>query len=144
MAAAVNIAIYDAKATPVLHTFVPIGRDANGVYWWEDQSQASAIGYYRISMSVKRPPPARAGMSAGDRVFRSTIVLHTPVLETLGTNDNGLTPPSTVAYVPTMKFEAVVSERSTLQDRKDLRRLSEFMVEESQFIGLIENYILPT
>lgn len=144
MAAAVNIVLNDALGTPVAHTFVPTGRDNNGTYWWEDQSTAQGIGYNRVSMTLKRPPPPRAGQSSGDRVYRAIITIHTPVLETLGTNDNGLTPPPTVAYVPAFKGEFVISERSTLQNRKDLRKFADFALAEAQLIGLIESYILPT
>jgi hypothetical protein len=144
MAAAVNIVLDDAAGTPVSHTFVPTGRDAQGVMWWEDQSITEGIGFLRISMALKRPPPPRPGDNAGDRVYRGTITLHTPVLETLGTNDNGILPPAQVAYVPHEKHEFVMSERSSLLNRKTLRKMGANLADEAQFIALIENYILPT
>lgn len=142
MPAALNIVLADALATPVNHTFVPLGKDANNVYWLEDQSRPSAIGYWRISVEVKRPLPGSPGAaSSSDRVARVKLALHQPQLETLGTNDAGLLPPSTVAYITRSSVEFILPERGSLQDRKDCRKMTGGLIGDAQIIGIIENLI---
>jgi hypothetical protein len=138
MSAVIDIVLNDAQATPVAHTFIPLGPDQNGAWWWEDQTGASPIGYNRISMQLVRPSPAQNGSNAGDRTARVKFGIHTPKLETLGTSDSGLTPPATVAYTPRCNVEFIMSERSTLQDRKDLRKYVDFAMAEAQLTAMVE------
>lgn len=142
--AAVNIVLADAQGTPVNHTFVPIGPDKEGVFWFEDQSQATANGYWRVSMSLKRPPIAQAGQSTNGRTFRALIGLHEPVLETLGTNTvSGIPPAPTVSYVSRAFSEYVLPERASLQNRKDLRKMMANLNAEAQYIALVEQLTMP-
>jgi hypothetical protein len=43
-----------------------------------------------------------------------------PVLETVGTADNGIPPPPTIAYVMKANLEFLLPERSTKQNRQDI------------------------
>lgn len=139
MTAVANIVLADAQATPVNHTFVPLGPDKNGAWWWEDQSASSPIGYNRISMSLTRPITSSAGLSSGsDRMARVKVQIHTPKLETLGTNDAGITPAPTISYVPRFTCEFPMPERSSLQDRKDLRKFAYLLLQEAQLTGMVE------
>lgn len=139
MSAVVNIVLNDAQATPVAHTFIPLGPDTNGAWWFEDQSGSKPIGYNKISMQLVRPGPASSGQNAGERTARIKVGLHTPVLETLGTSDSGITPPDQVAYTPRVNVEFIISERSTLQERKDLRKYVDFLMAETQLTNMVEN-----
>lgn len=124
MPQAVNILLADAQATPVTHTFVPVGRDANGVFWYDDQSATNVIGYWRISVDVKRPGNAAAGESSNNRTFRVKVGLHEPALETVSNNTaSGIAPAPTVAYTCRCITEFILPERSTSQNRKDLRKM---------------------
>lgn len=138
MAAVSNIVLNDAQATPVAHTFIPLGPDTNGVWWFEDQTGAAPIAYNRISLSLTRPGNPAAGASAGDRVNRVKWSIHTPVLETLGTADNGILPPPKVAYVCRSMGEFILPDRSTLQERKNLRKYADFLLAESQLTSMVE------
>jgi hypothetical protein len=121
MPQAANIVINDGAASPVAHTFVPIGPDKDGVFWFEEQGVSSAsIGNFRLSLEIKRPPPPQAGTSSKDRSYRMRYGIHTPILEVLSNNSAGYTPSPTVAYTPRLFVEEVVSERGNLQNRKDL------------------------
>lgn len=140
MSAVANIVLNDAQATPVAHIFIPIGPDTNGAWWWEDQSTSSSIGFNRISMHLKRAPNPAAGSNAGARMNRVSVGFHTPVLESLGTTDAGLTPPPTIAYVNRCNVEFILPDRSSLQDRKDLRKYIDFLMAESQLVSMVENY----
>lgn len=142
MAAAVNIVLADALATPVNHTFVPLGKDANGVFWFEDQSQSSAIGYWRVSYEMRRPAPAKVGSSSQNRVMRFVIGLHEPVLETLSNSTvSGIVPAPTLSYTPRVFTEYVVPERSSLQNRKDLRKMNYNLQNETQLVAMVESLI---
>jgi hypothetical protein len=141
--AAVNIVLADALATPVNHTFVPLGPDRDGVFWWEDQSQASPIGYWRISHQLKRPPVPVAGQSSNQRTYRAVIGLHEPILENVTNNTvSGISPAPTISYTPRVFLEAVLPERASLQNRKDLRKMIYNALNEAQGIALCENLVL--
>lgn len=139
MSAVASIVLADALATPVNHTFLPLGPDANGVWWFEDQSPTNAIGYNRISLQLVRTGAPSIGASSQNRVNRVKIGVHTPVLETLGTADNGITPPPTLAFVPRMTCEFIMSERSSLQNRKDLRKFGQNLLGNQQVIDMVES-----
>jgi hypothetical protein len=140
MSAVANIVLNDAQGSPVAHTFVPLGPDTSGAWWFEDQSASSPIGYNRISLHlVRNSNSPGVGVNAGDRTARVKIGLHTPKLETLGNNSAGLTPPPTVAYTPRCNVEFIISERSSLQDRKDLRKYIDFLMAETQVTDMVEN-----
>lgn len=141
MGTAVNIVLADALGTPVNHTFIPIGRDKLGAFWWEDQSGSNSVVNNRISMNLSRPVNPAPGASAGDRVNRVKVGLHTPKPETLGTNDAGLTPPATVAYVCRSTTEYVLPERAALQDRKDLRKFNANLHAEAQLTAMVETLV---
>lgn len=138
MAAVANIVLADALATPVNHTFIPLGADSNGVWWFEDQTSSSAIGFGRISMQLVRPPIAAAGKNAGERTNRVKLGVHIPVLETVGTSDAGITPPPTVAYVPRFTCEFIMSERTLVQSRRDLRKYAQFLLADTQVVNMVE------
>jgi len=141
--AIVAIQLYDAQATPVNHVFNPTRPDQIAALWFEDTSQASPIGYWRISVELKRPAVAVAGQSSKDRVYRVKVTMHEPVLETLGTSDSGLTPAPTLAYVSRGFAEFVLPERGTLQNRKDLRKMLHNLLNEAQTIAAIETLVMP-
>ncbi len=137
-----NIVLADAQATPVNHTFVPVGRDKNGVFWFEDQSQANAIGFWKISIELVKPPTAVAEQSSSGRTVRAKIGLHEPILETVSNNTvSGIAPAPTVSYVPRVFSEYIMPERSSLQNRKDLRKMNASLQSESQVTALIENLV---
>lgn len=138
---AINIVLADAQGTPVNHTFVPVGF-VGDTYWWEDQSAASAIGNWKISLKIQRPASANAGQNSAQRVYRVTIGLHEPILETLGTSTiSGIPAAPTVSYVDRIISEYVMPERSTLQNRKDLRKMNYNLQNEAQMIAAVETLI---
>ncbi len=139
MAAAASLVLPDAQATPVNHTFIPLGPDAKGVWWYEDQSASSPVGYQRISISLVRPANAAPGVSASDRVSRVKLGIYLPRLETLGNNATGLTPAPTVAYVERVTMEFALPDRSSLQDRKDGRKYALGLLADTAVIAAIES-----
>ena len=137
---AANIVIADAQATPVNHTFIPIGRDANRIFWFEDQSAANSVGYWRISVQTKRPTQALAGNSASNRVYRTIIGLHEPVLEVQGPGAAPFEPAPTVAYVQRALMEFVDPERSTAQNRADMAKMAPLLLQNSQILATLKTH----
>jgi hypothetical protein len=135
-----NIVLADAQATPVNHTFVPVGRDPQGVFWFEDSSAANAIGNWKLSIEVKKPPVALAKQSSEGRSIRVRVGVHEPVLETLSNSTvSGILPAPTVSYVMRSFTEYVMPERSSLQQRKDLRKMTAGVSADSQVLAIVEN-----
>jgi hypothetical protein len=139
--AASNIVLADAAGTPVNHTFIPMGYDTNGVFWFEDQSQANAIGYWRISVELKRPPPAGPGQSSDGRVYRARVALHEPVLANI-TNSTvtGVLPAPALAYTVRSFSEFVLPERSALLDRQNISKMMPLLLQNSQIKAIVENF----
>jgi hypothetical protein len=141
---AVNIVLADAAGTPVNHTFVPLGPDKDGIFWFEDQSQASPIGFWRISYQLKRPPAANAGQSSAQRTYRAVIGLHEPLLENVTNNTvSGIAPAPTISYTPRAFTEYVLPERTALIDRKNMRKMNFNLQNEAQLIALVETLVTP-
>jgi hypothetical protein len=135
-----NIVLADAQATPVNHTFVPIGRDKNGVFWFEDQSAANAIGYWKIAVTLTRPSAPSGSISSAGRSFRARVELHEPVLETLSNSTvSGITPAPTISYVTRSFTDFVMPERASLQNRKDIRKMHALALAETQITALVES-----
>lgn len=137
---AANIVLADAAGTPVNHTFVPSGIDGKGTYWWTDRSQASAIGYWKVSLELKEPSPAGAGQSSEGRSYRVRVGLHEPVMETLSNSTvSGILPAPTIAYVPRSFTEYIMAERSTLLDRQHLRKMTQNLQANANIVDVVEN-----
>lgn len=140
MAAAANIVLNDALATPVAHTFIPLGPDANGVWWFEDQSGASPLGYNRISMSVVRPLTSAQGESSEKRMSRVKVGVHTPKLEnTTNSTVSGVAPAPTISYTLRCNVEYITPERAALQDRKDIRKFVQFLMADTAIVNAVES-----
>jgi hypothetical protein len=139
MPALAAIVLADAQGTPVNHTFNPMGLDANGVLWAVDQSQANAVGYWRISIEQKQPAPPKPGESSAGRSYRVKIGLHEPVLETPGDSSaSGIMPAPTVAYIPRSIGEYIIPERSALIDRKNLAKMFPLLLSNAQIVAMVE------
>lgn len=140
MSAAANIVVNDGQGTPAAHTFQPIGPDKNGVWWFEELLGVPLLNR-RISVELVQNGPSNAGSNAGQTTYRAKIGIHLPTGETLGTSDNGLTPPPTVAYVLRSQHEFIESGRSTLAERSDLLAFAANVLANSQIVDLVKNQI---
>lgn len=140
MTVATNIVLEDAQATPVNHTFVPIGKDTAGIFWFNDQSMTSAIGFWRISVEFKYPPAATAGQSSNDRNYRVRIGLHEPILENVtNATVSGIAPAPTVSYIPRVFTEYVMPERASIENRKSLRKMNAALNADTNILAVVEN-----
>jgi hypothetical protein len=140
MPQAANIVLADAQATPVNHTFIPIGYDQKGLFWFEDQSQSNPSGFWRVSVEVKRPAEATPGKSTDGRTYRTKIALHEPVMANVTNSTvSGVQPAPQVAYVMRSFTEFVVPERGTLQERKDISKMTPLLLQNALVRNVVED-----
>ena len=144
MAVAANIVLADAQATPVNHTFVPVGRDPKDsqTYIWEDQSQANAVGYWRITAKMVKPAAAKQGENSAYRVNRVIVTLSEPVLEVLSNSTvSGILPAPVIAYIPRSSTEYILHERTSKEQRQSLRKMNYNLQNNAQVVDMVENLI---
>nr|QDH87706.1 MAG: hypothetical protein H4BulkL24436e10201_000002 [Leviviridae sp.]QDH91521.1 MAG: hypothetical protein H2Rhizo31243e3675_000002 [Leviviridae sp.] len=95
-------------------TLNPEGINPNGISAWVDRSGGIAIGYPRLTMSVR--PPTKAS-----RIYKIQAKLVLPTLEqTSASTMTGIQPAPTKAYDCTCVMEFFLPERSTLAERQKL------------------------
>lgn len=142
MSAVATIVLPDAQATPVNHSFLPLGPDSKQVWWFEDQVAGSpAIGYNRLSLSLTRPGNPSPGQSSVERLSRVKISIHTPKLEALSNNSAGFTPSPTVAYIPRVNIEFLLPDRAIPQDRKDLLKYAVGALSSVHAVEAVQNLL---
>lgn len=144
MPAVASIILANGEASPVNHTFAPLGQNRETGFWWfEDQSprvsSTSSMGWPRIGIRVRRSNDGGPGENAKARVNRVEYVVALPQLETVGTSDSGLTPPPTVAYVDRMKGEFLLPARDSLADRKDALAYAKNVLSDAIVVDLVHN-----
>lgn len=118
MPAATTIVINDGAATPVSHTFTPIGKDEKGVLWFEQTTPVPAT-----LVEAKRIGYRQSRSMTGSGTSKAVLMLAIPKGETVGNSSTGIIPPPTLAYKTVARVEIDLVDRSALQERKDLRVL---------------------
>lgn len=142
---ATNIVIADANAAPVNHTFAPNGFDTKtNNYWWVDSSQSNALGYWKIGVSLTRPPEAVGRQSSQDRNYRVKVQVLEPVLANITNSTvSGIAPVPTLAYSMRSYHEFVLAEAGTSLDRKNIGKMSPLILQNAQILAVIENLSIP-
>lgn len=141
---ATNIVIADAQATPVNHTFIPMGVDPNGTYWWVDQSAVNSLGYWKVGVSIRRPAQAGSGTSSEGRNYVVKVQVLEPVLaNTTNSTVSGIEPAPTLAYAMRSYHEFVLPEQGKLLDRQSISKMSPLVLQNAQVKAVIENLIYP-
>lgn len=144
MATFANIVLADALGTPVNHTFVP-AQFKDNVFEWQDQSAASnplgvPVGFNRIQASATMSKDTNAGKGK----FALDLRYIMPTLETVSNStQSGILPAATWAYDCAVFTKMVVSSRSTLQNRKDLRKMIALLLANTQILDWVETYQQP-
>lgn len=117
-----NISINDGATTPVAHVFAPVTTD--GYLATLKERVGVPVGYPALTASVR--PPAK-----GSEVYKEQIRLSLPVTAVV----NGVT---AVDYVNYGTIELSMNERSTEQNRKDLRVMLSNALQNAVFVTMIE------
>lgn len=139
MPQAAAIVINDGAATPVAHTFTPIGKDDKGVMWFEQTTPVplNALGAKRIGYRQERVLDAAKQLTGSSK---AVYTLHVPTLETVANNSAGIVPPPTLAYKEMVRFEFALAERSATQERKDTRVLALNLLSSVMMIANIDTF----
>lgn len=124
MPALAALTINDGQATPVAHTFSPVRLDEKGVATFFDRSGGVAIGFPRLTFSMKEPIgqiTAGTDSSAKKRSYKSILTIDVPTMEsTSAATGTGIPPAPTVAMIHSSRTEFLLPERGTLANRNDL------------------------
>lgn len=136
MGALTNLTANNGEATPVAHTFAPLGPDAKGVQWFEQITPAPINGQAAIRMSayIRRAVKQGPGRQQLSGVARIELAIWLPTMETLASNDAGITPPPTVAYEQHARITYLLPERGTVQERTNLRVLAFNLITNNQIV----------
>jgi len=139
-----NIVIADAAATPVNHTFIPMGIDANQVYWWVDQSASNALGYWKASLSIQRPAAPAAGQNADGRNYRVKVQLWEPVLANVTNSTvSGVLPSATLAYTMRATCDFTLPEAGALLDRQNISKMFPLLLQNAQVTSVVTTLAYP-
>lgn len=136
MADQATLTLSDGEATPVNHAFLAKGvmKDPNGkvVATWREASAVNAEG----DNTLKAHYSDGTGVNGIDK---KTYVLAMPVLETVGTNDAGVTPPAQKAFENIAVLEFRTARRSTAQQRENLVKMMADLAAEAVILNEVEN-----
>ena len=136
MSAIGNIAINDGQATPVLHTFVPY--QTTPLPAWND----TVTGLSTVLQSTIKVLAAKCDTKSG--LFKVTLEIALPVGEVVtGQNAAGYTAAPKVAFVAKCVQTWFLPLRSTEQQRKDLRVLTNGLLSAGQVTALLEKLEIP-
>jgi hypothetical protein len=92
------------------------------------------VGYYTLDLSLRQPSP-----QSQEKMFLATIRIKTPILEqTSPSTATGIQPAPTVGYTPIAELKFWLPERSTLQDRKNLRAFAKNVMNDAVVTALVE------
>jgi hypothetical protein len=142
MPALANLSINDGLATPVAHTFSPIGIDANQVASFQDKVSGIPLGFGKIATSLRAPSSGglQPGVNSAKSVYRARLKIDIPVLEvTSPSTGSGIQPAPTVAYTAIANIEFVIPARSSLQDRKDILAFAKNLLADNHATNLVVN-----
>lgn len=123
MPALATITINDGATTPVAHAYTPVTTD--GLIASMKERVGVPVGYPSLGVSVR--PPVKGG-----EVYKERFTLALPVTAVV----NGVT---VVDYTNTGTIELLLSERSTTQNRKDLRVLLANLLAHATIVSVVEN-----
>jgi len=131
--------INDGESPPVAHTFTPVGRTKDGFWIFEQTTPtpANALSAIRCHVRLVRESMSSAAGTKLGGAARVHMKMWVPIMETLSTNDAGITPPPTVAYTLFVESNYVLPERSSEQQRKNLRVLSSGAITSAQILDII-------
>lgn len=132
MPAKTPFVLTDGEATPVNHTFNPSAPTQTGVEpWIERATSGVTLGNSPLLISVT-PPQGNSQFS------RVKVKLSRPHL--ISTTPPGASAPVTsVDHTDTISIECTYHNKSTTQDRKNIRTMIADLLMEAQFVSIHDN-----
>lgn len=137
MSAQAAIVINDGAGTPVARTFAPRGVETlpNGQ---RKGSWRENAGEYLGQPTIEQYSRFPTGSAGGDKA-NIKWVIKVPTLETVGTNDAGVTPPKSIAYLNRVVIDYDISTRATAEERSHLRAFAENLLATALAEDTVEN-----
>lgn len=128
-----NITLMDGKTpTPETHVYVPVSNNP-AFYQRNGVPGQSVLAFESIKINLTR---AKTPNSAN----RIDIDLSIPVMEVpAGGAATGYVAPPSVAHVLNGRIQFFVHQRSTKEQRVDLRTLLRDLLDDPQFIAVVDN-----
>lgn len=131
MPAFAAITLNDGASTPVAHTFGQNTQEGL-VSTFADRSGGISVGYPTITIQSSIP-------SKTSRLYKVRAKVVLPVLETVSNSTfSGIAPAPTKAYDMTCVMEFFLPERSTLQNRKDIKAFAKNLLADALMTALVE------
>lgn len=130
MGAISTITVPDAAATPVNRNFEP-GKIDGDIAFYHEKTASVAAGYWKLGISLRPPLPGN-----GSKIYKAVVKIDMPtvVSETI----NGVVRTS-VEYTNYATMEFSMSADSTLQARKDLRKIAHGILGHAAVVDVVEN-----
>lgn len=132
MAAIANVVLADGQSTPVNRTFNPADC-TSALASWSDRTGGVNIGFPQLTLSLTKQP-------SGSKLVGKVVL---PVLETISGDAGGYNPIPKVGYELLGKFEIVLPDRSTLQDRKNIQAFTKNFLANAVVSTAVEGYERP-
>lgn len=120
-----NIVINDGAATPVAHTFAPVTTD--GQLGQLAERSGLPIAYPKLAVSVR--PPVNGG-----ETYKIRLTLQVPQTSTVVATGKVVKD-----FTNTASLDLVFHERSTAQQRKDIRVLLANALANATVVTVVEN-----
>lgn len=120
MSSQANITVFDGAATPVSHTFIPLGTGVD--------EKLGTLAKWRESLASV-PLAANARITTIDKALKNGITryeirVEVPVMESVsGQNAAGYTAAPKVAYTDTISAVCYFSDRSTIAGRRLVKQI---------------------
>lgn len=125
-----NVAMNDAQATPVLHTFTPASRVAeNTARWVERPTSGALLGAKTLTLSIKEPTDPASG------VFRIKVNFSIPKI------DASVPTAPKLASTGRVNCEFLIPAGFTTQECKDLVKLFEQSLNLGSAVTLGDNIV---
>jgi hypothetical protein len=132
-----SLTLTDAAGTPVTRTFITVQSNPDLTIWKDFTTNGGyPIGAGVASISVKEN---------GNGVSRVHVKLSLPTMETLsGDTDLGYDPVPAKAFECLGSVDLVFPNRSSLQNRKDLKAMLIDLIGDAVVTAAVENFVHPT
>lgn len=125
-----TIVIKDGAATPVDHTFSPSKIDANNIASFQERTSGVPVGFPTITWSLRAPVNNSPAYKIVGKLTQPKVIT---------TTDTSGKTVTSVDYQNLGTVELVMSERSTKQERTDLRVLLSNLLKATPIIASVDD-----
>lgn len=149
MAQRAAITINDGAASPASHTFSPLSTAGVGdwIEYFDTSGGGVSAGRWIIRIRSRMVAPTetlrRSGTTRNSLLNHVEFQILIPVLETVGTGDNGYAAVPAPAYHMAFKSEFILPDRSVAQDRDHLITLAKNLFGHTVAQNAVESLDVP-